>query len=471
MRSDHQKVLDKRFEIPQKIAVLKNIQSVKNYYQQALDEDKSWDIIPGLEEYTETIDETGNTAVHIGKETNIFIDSPHLDDGFRFGGLAMSIADFFRIPLIYLTAFLLKKKVPFNLNNNARWLYASVLLALTITSIVVPVIAPIIAFVSAGVGLFASVFLLSKLLYIRHHLKKECNALQREINRTEQRLLTIQDNAKILEELLGQAREEQAIIEISMQIVLLKEEHHVEEKKMMELYVHFVKKEKHLEPLNGDRLLFRGISLGVAALSIIGLVTALFAPPLGAAILIGAAVIGGIYLTVSLLRPLFHLVRSRVKNTEHAASQHQEHTPDNSPTIKKEHIQTDMLDESLNTAVGKEIFSEITDSTHDVLSYLGEIEHLSATDNLGPTSQPQSKPELAPIEKTQAVVADRVSVKKHADKAAPVEPDAHINKHQHDSSTLFAVPKPTVSEQVKTSTDDEPPKEDDDDESVIDDLR
>lgn len=79
-------------------------------------------------------------------------------NGFQWAGLGLALIDFFRIPLIYLAALLIGQKPPITLNKNARWLYSTVLLVLTIISLTVPAAAPPIALVTAILGFGCSVF-------------------------------------------------------------------------------------------------------------------------------------------------------------------------------------------------------------------------------------------------------------------------------------------------------------------------
>ncbi|MGL5742596.1 MAG: hypothetical protein ACRCXC_08630 [Legionella sp.] len=73
--------------------------------------------------------DSGKALMQLSDSLSTFQDagSETLTNGLHIGAMVFAIIEFFRIPLIYLTAYLLNEKVPINVNNNSRWLYSTFL--------------------------------------------------------------------------------------------------------------------------------------------------------------------------------------------------------------------------------------------------------------------------------------------------------------------------------------------------------
>ncbi|BCA96956.1 hypothetical protein TUM19329_33170 [Legionella antarctica] len=277
--------------------------------------------IPWLSRFLESVDDTGDAFFKIGDRISSLQDSLHdtpsnqtIGHAFHFGAVAMAAFYFIRIPTIYIAAYMLNEKIPITLDNNARWLYSGVLLALAITAITVPVAATVIGFVAASIGLTAGLFLLGRTLYERYQLGKEYKKTRKMIDLEEEEMLSIQQQAKYLEERINKATQEDELIEIYKDIALLGERYDVQYAKLEQLK----NKELHLEQKMAEagvmQVLDRGIGVCLSSITILGMILALFFPAVGLGILTGVAVTGGVYLAARLTAPLFKLFGNWLTN-------------------------------------------------------------------------------------------------------------------------------------------------------------
>lgn len=108
--------------------------------------------------------------------------------GFAGASIALHGLDFLRIPAIYLASFILGRKVPFTLKNNAKWLYAASLLALSIAALAVPAVAPFIGIAAASLAVAVGAFTLARHFYRKREIKKELADIKAEIKKAENEL-------------------------------------------------------------------------------------------------------------------------------------------------------------------------------------------------------------------------------------------------------------------------------------------
>ena len=85
--------------------------------------------IPFLTGFLQHLDDAGKFAQFMIKAAS---DGMKLlkktTSGSVIGGIVLDAIDFFRIPFLYLGAWLTGTGLPFTLSNNAQWLYSAVLL-------------------------------------------------------------------------------------------------------------------------------------------------------------------------------------------------------------------------------------------------------------------------------------------------------------------------------------------------------
>lgn len=279
--------------------------------------------IPMLSRLLEHVGVSGESMAKIGERVSDLSNtsaSHAIGHGFHIGSAAIAAFDFIRIPLIYLSAYVLDKEVPFTLDNNIKWVYSGILMALAITALTVPAAAPIIGFIAASLGILMSTFLLGKTLYERYQLGREYKQLKNELSREEEEMDLIQQKAQILHERLKNTTDEQSIIDIYTDIVLLQERYIAQKKVVEKLKTDELHSQQKIEQVGMVHVLDKGVGIALGCLTIIGLSLSLFFPPVGAGILAGAAIAGGVYVAGRLAAPLVVSVGqwliSKFKNSE-----------------------------------------------------------------------------------------------------------------------------------------------------------
>ena len=211
-----------------------------------------------------------------------------------FVGIALNIVDFIQIPLIYLAAFALGEKAPISLSNNARWLYAGVLLALCLAAFFIPVAAPFIAIASASLGFLAGVFTLGKLLHEYNADKNSLKKIKEQINTGSAGQL----DSKVVQ--LNNARNNpETNIELMDQLIIdierLNKECDKQKEDIKTLYekAYLLEEKLNLEVDVMDNCI--GIALSSSA--VVGTVLSLFFPPIGLIILLTTSIAGAAYIT------------------------------------------------------------------------------------------------------------------------------------------------------------------------------
>lgn len=274
--------------------------------------------IPLLKKYLRNFGESGEEIARVGGRLNRLVDTVHVEDianGFQFGSVALALFDFVRIPFVYLFAYIAGEKIPISLNSRARWAFAAIVLILTVVSIAVPVTAPIIAFIAAAGALGGALVETAKALYDRSVLRAELRQLKKVIDREQLNIAAMNQTAKELEAELLQAKEEAHLEEIYQRIAAFQDEFNskIDEiaalKQLKTRQAHLEEQIKQLEPL---RLLDKSIKIVWGALTVIGLVVAVFFPPVGLAILLGTATVSATYFFVRLTTPLWQPLIDRI---------------------------------------------------------------------------------------------------------------------------------------------------------------
>ena len=121
-----------------------------------------------LSRLIKVVENTSNTATETAKAMPIV-------------GLVLNAIDFIQTPVLYLGAFIAGVKLPFSLTKTSQWLYSSVLLGLTLTAILAPVVAPIMMVTTASFVLATSVITLGRIYYQRNKDKKELTGVTQQI--------------------------------------------------------------------------------------------------------------------------------------------------------------------------------------------------------------------------------------------------------------------------------------------------
>jgi len=220
--------------------------------------------------------------------------APPAAHGFQIGGLVLSAIDFIRIPLIYGASWLLGIKSPITLSKGARWLYSSVVLALAIIAFALPVAAPIIGLVSAIMGLSVAVFTLGKHFFDQHQKKKNLAIVQAQIEEEMMTLESIQlESTNLIKD--PENLTPTQLENTEMRLIDLNEQFTQKKQKLQSLRDTEVHLQQKLEKLGGRAVLNKGLAMGLASLALVGVVVAMFFPPVGLSLIVASAAIGGLY--------------------------------------------------------------------------------------------------------------------------------------------------------------------------------
>ncbi|MCC5792031.1 MAG: hypothetical protein JJT82_05385 [Legionellaceae bacterium] len=237
--------------------------------------------------------------------------------GLHYTQVALTLIDFFRIPAIYLGAFIVGEKAPISLSKNAQWGYSSVLLALTLTALLVPAAATPIALTMASLGLCISLFSLGKMIYQRHQIKKSLRQVEQDIIQARQELDAIQQQAQALEsvfELSSLTEEEQS--KVQGKIHALYQKYSTCVTQLQDLHNTQLQQETRLKEMGDGAFMNKGMAIAVSSLAMIGLVLTLFFPPIGFGIMAASAGVGIVYavgrMTLPRLAPLFRRIGNQL---------------------------------------------------------------------------------------------------------------------------------------------------------------
>lgn len=323
--------LNKNLEREKKERLLQDMQNTVSYDLKLPDETslfkKVATKIPLLAKFLNHANTTGSVILKAGQEFKAFTNNSATAAAsgvFQFGGVALAAFDFVEVPLIYLMSFALNEKVPITLNNNARFLYSGLLLALAIISIAVPAAAPVIALVGATIGLAVGVFSLGKTVYEYYQLNKQNNVIQSQVDAEEGALQLLQQEAADLKEQLNGDMNEMELGVIYSQIDALKKRFDAQKEVVESLKNKQLVVQNKIKDTGMLQIADKSVGVILGALSVVGLVVAAFFPPVGIGIITGVVAAGGVYfvgritlpLIVSLSTWAFEKIKSSISSTE-----------------------------------------------------------------------------------------------------------------------------------------------------------
>lgn len=225
----------------------------------------------------------------------------------QYGGIALALLDFIRVPSIYLSSWITGEKSSVTLAKNARWLHATLLLGLAITALAVPAAAAPIALATGVLGVGVSVVALSWTLIRRHGIKRQLKTIDAAINDKDAKLTAI--NVQ-----LNEAKKNNEV-EIEL--------NHRHEQIIQEINELYTKKAKFTKKLNKRDLpaiTDKTVGVTLSTLALAGLVVYLFFPPVGIALMTASAGMGTLYIaarvTVPLMKNLAGWIGEKLKKDE-----------------------------------------------------------------------------------------------------------------------------------------------------------
>ena len=238
-------------------------------------------------------------------------------EGFHIIKLLTGITDFVVVPIIYFGAYITNQKVPFTLSRNARFVYATVILGLTITALAFPPAAPIIALVTSIAALGLSLITLTKLYYKRFELEDKLVNTKQQVETEKNRLKSLINYLEKLEADAKKAKEDGKLEDyktleskIESERITIKEQFN----SLQELLNDQVRCEQKLEKLRTTAVWDKSAGVAFASLALIGAIVSLIAPPAGLGILAVAASLGIAYTVARLTFPLFKSLANKIVN-------------------------------------------------------------------------------------------------------------------------------------------------------------
>lgn len=262
------------------------------------------------------VDASGGAISKLGEQFSSMHHS-HINHtvshGFHIAGFFLSVFNFVRIPAIYLVAYLTDQKIPLNRGNNARWLHAAILLSLAVVALAVPALAPIIAFVGAGLSLGVSVFMLGKNLYQRYQLGRELRNIAHAITAADDAINLLHPQVFSLNELLQIVDTNDTCVAASEHIAALKEAYKTQKTTVIDLHKQQRLSQEKINVLNDYFMFDKSLAVAFASASVLGLVVSLFFPGIGLAIVAGVGIAAASYALLRIITPFVVQLARRIR--------------------------------------------------------------------------------------------------------------------------------------------------------------
>ncbi len=304
-------------------------------------------MLPFFNKFVDSLSGAGGAITHMVQVEGLVNHATEAaGTGFHIIKLVTSALDFIRIPGIYLGAYITNQEVPFSLSRNARFLYAAVLLGLTITAFAFPPAAPVIALVTSIAALGLSVITLAKLYYKRYELKDRLTQIDKNIDTKKNLIRHLIDDLEKLEADAKKAKNEGKIEEYKSLEEKIKSERD-EIKDELKILQKLCDKQEHckqkLEKLGMTAVMDRTAGIAFASLALIGAVVSLLFPPAGIGILAAVASLAAVYVIGRVTYPLFKLLVNKIVHADTKKTESDQEHPDEQ---KKDELAEDEFEDS-----------------------------------------------------------------------------------------------------------------------------
>lgn len=275
-------------------------------------------MLPFFNKFMDSVDGSGSAITHMVQVAgHVSNSTKSASTGFHVIKLVTSILDFIYIPCIYLGAYITKQESPITLSRNARFLYSAVILGLTITAIVFPPSAPIIALVTSIAALGLSVITLAKLYYKRYELKDQLAQIEQGIESKKKLINYLIDDLENLETKAKISKKEGRLEEYTSL-----EEEIRNTRKEIKTYLNVFKKlyddqeqcKQKIERLGTMAVIDRTVGIAFASFAFIGAAVCIFLPPVGFGILAATASLALAYVIGRVTYPLLKSLGKKIVN-------------------------------------------------------------------------------------------------------------------------------------------------------------
>lgn len=350
---------------------------------------KKTPMLEGLLYDLDDLGDKGDSVARIGGQINKLVDAPvsgSIGQGVEGFSLSLGILKFLSTPVIYLLAWAFNVKLH-KLNNTYQLIYSGVLLGLAITALAVPPLAPIIAFIGAGIGLGAACYALGKTLNERYQLGRERKRIEKDIQREQDEMDSIRERADLLGkqlenaiEVLAKSKKDDGLSKnekeiestkgkikgIYLETGVLYESYNSHKKLLQQFKTESAHVDQKIKQMGTMHVLDKSLGVIFGTLSAIGLVVSLFFPPIGLGIIGVVALTSTAYLAARLVTTFGKFCWNWITNKK--ASQATEGASAGLENVNQESLQKGAsldLDASAHKKGITSEFSQQSDNMHD----------------------------------------------------------------------------------------------------------
>lgn len=182
---------------------IKNLDSTIIELEPARDQSLAKDIIEiftGISTNAATAGGKITAGMIIYSEGDATPDQRLANNIFWIGSLIASVLDFLMIPLGYLYKFFKKETVPFNFENNTKWILAGITLLLAIISAAASITSRVISFISAGLAIVVGIASVYKYFYDYQKTGREFQAAVQRVETLTERIQMNMDEINHLQD-------------------------------------------------------------------------------------------------------------------------------------------------------------------------------------------------------------------------------------------------------------------------------
>lgn len=263
--------------------------------------------VPFVAEFLQRVDDTGQfTGFLLETSSHPSSGVTEMTKGFHFVHLGFALIDFFKIPVMYISAYILGRDIPFKLSRMGKWAFSAVVVALMIAATVNPAIAPVLLVVVSALGLGLAVYTLERYFRRRTELVQEERLLARSIAEMEEKLGQQQQHALTFSQLLNDALQSGDVEEaerLHASIADLKMEYQQTIDTLQQDHLKHDACKQKLTKYDTKAVVSKAVVVVVSTLVVLGLGLSLAFPPLGMGLAAAGTFIGLSYMIGSYLGP------------------------------------------------------------------------------------------------------------------------------------------------------------------------
>lgn len=291
-----------------------------------------------------------------------------------FFGFIFELFNFIRIPLLYLVAKLMGEKIPFSLSNNAKWLYAGALLALSISGFIFASVGFILGITVASLVLAVSIFTAGKALYSRYKNNLKLTEINSQIGEEKNKLDKLIGKLNQIKQQVHDASAEE-ISDYAAEIDTLSKQYFSQVDVIQalydtrEIYIKIKKRKNNLYVLD------KSAGVALSAIAVIGLAIVFTAPVTGLWVMVGSMILATLYVGVRVTAIIGPVIFKTILNKLTSFFVANEIAPEPLPTNRPSSLppQDTSTQHTLASLVGEERMRETLVHTTSHQSYLIDL--------------------------------------------------------------------------------------------------